>query len=144
MKTVYIVDDSPLIRKRLLEMLSGLSDTRVIGEAGDAVEAMKGIRILNPDILILDIQLPGKSGIELLRDIRRAGIKTHVIVLTNFAYPQYRKECLEAGAAFFLNKVKDFERLPVALNSFERPAHKGKSPLDNPDGPPALEKHKPP
>ena len=119
MKTVYIVDDSILIRERLMEMLSGLTDTRVIGETGDPLEALDGILILHPDIVILDVQLPGKSGIELLKDIQSAGIRTHVIILTNYAYPQYERECLEAGADFFLSKVRDFDLLPSILHSME-------------------------
>jgi DNA-binding NarL/FixJ family response regulator len=95
---------------------------------------MNEIRELHPDIVILDIQLHGKSGIELLRDIRSAGIKTHVIILTNFAYPQYQKECLEAGAEFFLSKVKEFDLLPSILNSFDPAAEKGRNLQDVPDG----------
>jgi DNA-binding NarL/FixJ family response regulator len=119
MKTVYLVDDSILILERLMEMLSGLGGTRVIGKTGDPTEALRAIRELQPDIAILDIQLPGKSGIELLRDIKGAGLKTHVIILTNFAYPQYQRECMEAGADFFLSKVKDFDLLPSIICSFE-------------------------
>lgn len=119
MQRVYVVDDSALIRDRLREMVSTAKDACVIGESGDALEAMKEIRALHPETLILDIQLPGRSGIEILRQIRKAGINTHVIILTNFAYPQYREECLEAGAEFFLSKSKDFDLLPSILNSLD-------------------------
>jgi CheY-like chemotaxis protein len=136
MKTVYIVDDSMLIRGRLMEMFSGLRDTRVVGVTGDPVDALQGITRLRPDIVVLDIQLPGRNGIELLKDLMQAGIKTHVVILTGSAYPQYRKECLEAGAELFLNKVKDFERLPSIIDSLKPIAQKEGRAHHDRDGPP--------
>lgn len=144
MKTVYVVDDSILIRDRLREMLSGLEDTRVIGESGDAMEAVKEILALHPDSVILDIQLPTWSGVEILRNIRNAGIKTHVIILTNLAYPQYREECLEAGADFFLSKSRDFDLLPLILNSLGPAEEEGKGLPDDSDGPSGSMEDKPP
>ena len=144
MQTVYVVDDSALIRDRLREMFSAAKDTCLIGESGDALEAMKEIRALHPDTVILDIQLPGGSGIEILRHIRKAGIKTRVIILTNFAYPQYREGCLEAGAEFFLSKSKDFDLLPSILNSLDPAEEKGQDLRDDPDEPPGSIEDKPP
>jgi two-component system response regulator DevR len=136
MKTVYIVDDSVLIRGRLTEMIAGLGSARVIGETGDPLEALEGITRLRPDIVILDIHLSGGNGIELLKDLMHAGINSHVIILTSSAYPQYRKESLEAGAEFFLNKVKDFEQLPSIVESLNPIAtKKGRAHQDR-DGPP--------
>ncbi len=117
MKTVYLVDDSELILDRLMELLSGLGSARVVGRAHDPEQALKAILKLQPDIAILDIQLPGKSGIDLLREIKGLGLRTHVIILTSLAYPQYERECLEAGASFFLSKMKDFDLLPLIIRS---------------------------
>jgi DNA-binding NarL/FixJ family response regulator len=117
MKTVYLVDDSVLILERLTELLSGLGGARVIGRTSDPEQALTGILKLQPDIAILDIQLPGKSGIALLREIKAAGLKTHVVILTSFDYPQYERECLEAGASFFLSKIKDFDLLPSVIGA---------------------------
>jgi DNA-binding NarL/FixJ family response regulator len=136
MKTVYIVDDSVLIRGRLTEMFSGPRDIQVVGETGDALEAFEDITRLRPDIVILDIHLPGRNGIELLRDLMHAGINSHVIILTSSAYPQYRKECLEAGAEYFLNKVKDFEQLPSIVESLNPIARKKGRAHQDRDGPP--------
>lgn len=144
MKTVYVVDDSILIRDRLREMLSGLKDIRVVGESGDAAEAVEEILALRPDSVILDIQLPTWSGVEILRNIRKAGIKTHVIILTNLAYPQYREECLEAGAEFFLSKARDFDLLPSILTSLDPQEREGRDLRDGSEGPSGPIEDKPP
>lgn len=144
MKTVYVVDDSALIRERLIEMLSGLRNTRIVGATGDPMEAMNEIGALHPDVVILDIELPRKSGIELMRDIRRAGIRTHVIILSNYAYPQYRKGSLEAGAEFFVGKVKDFDFLPSILSSLDPGAEHGRTLHEDPDAAPGPNEEKPP
>ncbi len=144
MKTVYIVDDSVLIRERLLELISELEETRVVGQTGDPLEAMKDIRAFRPDIVILDLQLPHRSGVTLLRDIRRAGIETHVIILTNFAFPQYRKECLEAGAEFFLSKAKDFDLLTSILEGFDPTAARDENFKANRGRPSRVKVKKPP
>ncbi|MHC1745108.1 MAG: response regulator transcription factor [Syntrophobacteraceae bacterium] len=115
MKTIYLVDDSVLILDRLMELLSTLDGARAIGRTCDPEQALKAILKLQPDIAILDIQLPGMSGIELLRAIKGAGLRTQVVILTGLAYPQYERECMEAGASFFLSKMKDFDLLPSII-----------------------------
>ena len=92
MRNVYVVDDSELVRERLIDMLSDVEEVRIIGATGDPEEAMAEIRILNPHAVILDIRMPGKSGIEVLREIKKDEPSPVVIILTNYPYPQYQKE----------------------------------------------------
>ena len=112
---VFIADDSDFIRERLPEMLSELSGVEVIGQAEDGIEAVKSIRTLNPDVVILDIRMPGKSGIEVLKEVKKHKPSTVIIIFTNYPYPQYKKKCLEAGADFFLDKSVDFDKLTDIL-----------------------------
>jgi DNA-binding NarL/FixJ family response regulator len=115
MKRVYVVDDSEFVRERLIEMLSELEEVEIVGGTGDPREALAAIRQMVPDAVILDIRLPGRSGVEVLRDLKKEEASPVIIILTNYPYPQYRKECTEAGADYFLNKSTEFNRIGEVL-----------------------------
>lgn len=112
---VFIVDDSKALRERLVNMLSEMDGVEVVGEARDAAEAIRGIRSLRPRVVILDIQMPGGSGIEVLKAIKQESPAPVVMMLTNHAYDQYREKCMKLGADYFLDKARDIERLPEIL-----------------------------
>jgi DNA-binding NarL/FixJ family response regulator len=116
MLKVYVVDDSELVRERLIDMVSEIEGIEVVGGAGDLRGAEASIRQLRPDAVILDIRLPGGSGITLLRHMKRERPAATVIVLTNYPYPQYREECLDAGADYFLYKATEFDKVGEILN----------------------------
>ena len=90
-------------------------DDEIAGQARDAVEATKSILELKPDVVILDIRMPGGSGIEVLRKIKQHKTAPAVIMLTNYPYPQYRKRCMDAGADFFLDKSSEFNKIVEIL-----------------------------
>jgi DNA-binding NarL/FixJ family response regulator len=115
---VFIADDSAVLRERLAEMLSELPGIEIAGYAQDVPEALASIKRLNPDAVILDIRMPGGSGIDVLQDIKKDNRTTLVIVLTNFPYPQYRKKCLELGADYFFDKSTEFEKVPQVFKQF--------------------------
>ena len=115
MNRVYVVDDSDFVRERLIEMLSELEEVEIVGGTGDPREALAAIREMVPDTVILDIRLPGKSGVEVLRDLKKEKPSPIVIILTNYPYPQYRKECTEAGADYFFNKSTEFNKIANVL-----------------------------
>ena len=77
--------------------------------------------ITQPDVVILDIQMQGKSGIELLKELKRETPDIRVIVLTSYAYPQYRRQCKELGAEHFLSKLTEFERLKGLVRDMDDP-----------------------
>lgn len=112
---VFIADDSAPVRERLKTMLSELQGVEIIGQAGDAVEATKSILELKPDVVILDIRMPGGGGIDTLRNIKRVTPAPRVIMLTNYPYPQYRKRCMDAGADFFFDKSSEFHKVIEVL-----------------------------
>ena len=122
MKRIYIVDDSKAIRQKLIGLLAESKQVRVIGQAGQAEEAMAGIRELQPDIVLLDIRLPGKSGLWLLAQIKGTWPKMAVMIMTNYDYPQYRRQSFDAGADDFFNKTLDFERMIHLLVAARHPA----------------------
>ena len=119
---VFIADDSVDMRERLTGMLAGIEGVGIIGQAGELGEAIRGIRDLKPEVVILDIQMPSTvpqmhSGIDVLRAIRQDSLLAQptVIMLTNFPYPQYRQRCLEAGANFFFDKSNEFSQIVETL-----------------------------
>ncbi|MGC2235425.1 MAG: response regulator transcription factor [Pyrinomonadaceae bacterium] len=112
---IFIVDDSELLRARLVKMLSEIDGVEIVGQASNAAEAIEGIRTLKPKIVILDIQMPGGSGLKVLKAIKKEKNPPLTLMLTNHSYPQYRKKCMQLGADFFLDKTKDFDNL---LNMF--------------------------
>jgi DNA-binding NarL/FixJ family response regulator len=118
---VVIVDDTPRVRERLKALLhADAPHAEVVGEAGEARAAIRLIRDMRPDVVILDLQLVGPSGLEVLRAVKLAPHAPVVIVLTNLASLEYQITCLEAGAEFFLDKSFGFERLADILRDLAR------------------------
>jgi len=116
---VFIVDDSWLIRRRLAALLSDVPNVEIVGDAGGAEEAMAAIRTVKPDVVTLDIRMPGGSGLDIIGPIKEALSKVVIIMLTNYPYPQYRQECLDKGADFFLDKSTEFGKIPEILELCE-------------------------
>jgi DNA-binding NarL/FixJ family response regulator len=110
---VFLADDSPLVIERVKELIAVLPRVETVGQAGDVPGAQKSIRELNPDVVILDIHMPGGSGIEVLQTIKKEKPATVVIIFTNF--PEYREKCINLGADFFLDKLAEFDKIPEIL-----------------------------
>ena len=113
--SVVIIDDSLVIRRRLAAMIADLVGVEVIGEASDAQEGLDLTEKLTPDVVIVDIRMPGRSGIGMLEDMKSLQRKPTIIVLTNYPYVAYRRRCLELGADHFFDKSTQFERVLVVL-----------------------------
>ena len=113
----FIADDSEAVRGRLIELLSEVEGAEVIGQAANTGDAIEGIRRLKPHVVILDIRMPGGSGIDVLKRIKQESRPPVVMMLTNHASPQYRKKCVEWGADFFLDKSRDLECLLMIFRS---------------------------
>jgi DNA-binding NarL/FixJ family response regulator len=108
---VFIVEDSALIRSRLVELLGEIDGVSVVGEAQSPDEAVAGIRRTRPHCVILDLQLTGGTGIDVLRSVHPRSPEIAFIVLTANSTAQYRRACMEAGASWFLDKGSEFGRL---------------------------------
>jgi DNA-binding NarL/FixJ family response regulator len=117
--TVFIADDSHIVREHLVTMLEELAGIEIVGQAENVAEAISAISKLQPDAVILDILMPGGNGIEVLENIKQAGIGPLVIILTNYPYPLYRQKCMQAGADFFLDKSTEFEQIPELLERYK-------------------------
>jgi DNA-binding NarL/FixJ family response regulator len=129
-KTVLLVDDSRLVRERLLALISELPGVEVVGEASGVAEAIRKARRLRPDIILLDISMSDGSGIEVLETIKKSPrrLTPHIIMLTNFAHEAYRERCLELGAEYFFDKSAQFEEAVGMINELSNPSSRPASP----------------
>lgn len=127
--TVLVVDDSDAVRSRLCELLGESPRLRVVAEACDGVEAILAFERLRPDAVVLDIQLPGMGGVEVLRRIKAAAPHCVVVMLTSYQQGPFREISRTLGANAFFNKATEFELVPGFLNSvaLEPPASDRKS-----------------
>ncbi len=128
---IVIADDSSLLRDRIKSLLKSLNNNSLVYEAANGAEALQIIREKEPDLVILDIRMPDINGIEVLKNIRELKMKVKVCILTNYAYPIYKKKCFEAGADFFLRKTEDFEEIEIIVSDMLRDKlqHNNKSQL---------------
>ena len=120
---VFIVDDSTSIRLRLNELLRRMSDVAVVGEADSANAAVDGILRTHPDSVLLDLNLMGKSGMDVLRTVHVQAPDIVFVVLTNHSEPQYRRACARAGARYFLDKSTEFERVREVIAEIAATRH---------------------
>lgn len=109
--TVVLADDSDVVRQRLRNVIASMPGVAVVGEAPDADQAVAQIREQAPDVVVLDMFMPGGGGTRVLQDLHGADNRPIMLVFTNFAYPEYRDACLQLGADHFLDKSADLERL---------------------------------
>lgn len=121
---VIIADDSPIVRARLVSMVYELDNVDIVGLAEDAGQTLSLAARCQPDVLVLDIQMPGGGGLEVLRQLREFNVKRTVIVLSNHTNDQYRKRCLELGAAFFFSKTTEFDQVIEVLKTLAETRYK--------------------
>jgi DNA-binding NarL/FixJ family response regulator len=114
---ILIVDDSLLIAERLKELLLAIKGVEV-SHATDYETAISLLQKELPKIIFLDIQLPGKNGIDILKTIHQKKWNTEVIMLSNQANEYYKKLCRQFGAKRFLDKSADFEAIPELVQTY--------------------------
>ncbi|HVO88478.1 MAG TPA: response regulator transcription factor [Casimicrobiaceae bacterium] len=112
---ILIADDHTIVREGLKQILSAAGDFTVIGEASDGIEAMRRVRELEFDVLLLDISMPGKSGMELIRQVKSEKPKARILVLSMHQEHQYAVRAIRAGASGYLTKESASTQLASAL-----------------------------
>ena len=115
---VLIVDDSKLIVDRLSALLKELDCISYIGSANSFAEASSLMEMHAYNLAILDINLPGKNGIELLTHIKEVHPEIKTIMLTNQTESYYRELCNKIGSDDYVDKTNDFERIPDLINTY--------------------------
>lgn len=115
--TILLVDDHPMIRQGLRNLLSGVSDFQIIGEASDGIEAIYKIGLTKPDILVLDLMMTNLNGLEVLSQVKKLSPATHTIVFSMQSADAYIVEALRAGAAGYVLKDTGPAEIVAAIHS---------------------------
>ena len=114
---VALVDDHALVRSGFSLIVAGQPDMEVVGEAGNAEDGLRLIRAQNPDVALVDVHMPGMSGIELTERVQRAGFATHIVILTVVQDAQFPRRLLQSGALGYLTKGCPAEELLTAVRT---------------------------
>lgn len=116
MTRVLIVDDHSLVRRLIRNVLVQLDDFEVVGEAANGAEAIALATAEQPDVILMDISLPGMSGLDTMKQIRQQGVSSRFIVLSMHVSPELVKDALDKGADGYLMKGGELEELLRALH----------------------------
>ena len=112
---VLLADDSNLILERLLEMISKHKQVDIVGTYKNGKDTLSALRILKPDLAIVDIAMPGLSGLKVLKEIRKENKTLKFIIFTLHSSDYYRQMAMEADADYFFSKVNDFEKVETTI-----------------------------
>lgn len=127
---VFLVEDSAVIRERLTETISSLEHVEVVGHAETEADAIAALQAAACDAVVLDLQLREGHGFNVLKALRSASARRRVIVLvlSNYATPQYRGRSMEIGADYFFDKSREYDRLCEVLEELVARRAQGPSP----------------
>jgi DNA-binding NarL/FixJ family response regulator len=114
-RTIFIVEDHPTFREGLVQILNSEKDLLVCGEAGTAEQAYRAITRLKPDLVLVDITLPGKSGLELIKELRAVDRKVRQLVISIHDEALYANRVLRAGGDGYIMKQEDPEEIIHAI-----------------------------
>ena len=117
---VFVAEDYLLLRSLLVKTISKLKDIEVVGQAGSFDEAKLGVEQTRPQAVVLDLNLPGGRGLELIKLFKSMDSSLKIIVFTGFAFEKMRLECVREGADYFLDKLADYKELFRILNELNK------------------------
>jgi len=117
MLRVLIIEDSPIVRERLIALIDQLHLPIRVAAVADGLQAVLRFEKLCPDAVVLDIELPGLNGFDLLAQFKLQRPGCVVIMLTTYAYPEFRENAMRLGADHFFDKAMEFERVTEVLSA---------------------------
>lgn len=117
---VLIADDHPLVREGLKRILEGSSDIVVTGEASNGQEMLKKVRKIDCDVVLVDISMPGRNGIDLLKQLKNIRPDLHILILSIFPEELYGVRALKAGASGYLTKKSTPAELIMAIKKVSK------------------------
>ncbi len=114
---VLLADDSSLILTRMRELLMQNKGVEVVGMFGNGTDTLQALRSLKPDLAIVDIEMPGLSGLEVLSEIRKVDKSLTFVILTLFTANAVRQEAMDKGADYFFSKANGFTKISSLLKT---------------------------
>src|SRR5512147_1053266 len=118
--SILVVDDHQVVRLGLQALLNVEPDLEVVGQAATAEEAVNAVERLHPQVVLMDLRLPGRSGIEACREVKRRWPETHVLMLTSYADDELVLEAINAGAEGYVLKKVEGSNLLEAIRAVAR------------------------
>ena len=101
---IILADDHPIVREGIRNLLERAADIEIVGEAHDGLEALRLVKLLTPDVLLLDMEMPGLKGVDVARQLKHAELPTRILALSAYDDKQYILGLLAAGAVGYLTK----------------------------------------
>jgi DNA-binding NarL/FixJ family response regulator len=117
---VYLVDDQSIIRAALKVFLTSRGEFDVVGDSGDARHALEAIPALRPDVVVLDITMPGLSGLDAIPTLRKKAPRSKILMLSHHEAESFVEQALAGGAEGYLSKASDPAELAVAIQAVHR------------------------
>jgi DNA-binding NarL/FixJ family response regulator len=114
---VLLADDSQLILDRLQEMLSHFKGVEVVAALKNGKDSLELIKSLNPDLVIIDINMPTFSGLQVLKAMKKENHQSIFVILTFYASEYFREKAIRLGADYFFSKVDEFEEVSTIVGS---------------------------
>ena len=113
---VLLVEDSKVLTERLSEVISQSADVNLIGAVDNELDAVSRVKVDDVDVMILDLHLKQGTGFGVLRALAKTSFRPKVIILTNYDLPEYKSAAMALGARYFLDKARDYDRIPEVLS----------------------------
>lgn len=131
---MFIADDVEALRVLWRQLLSEQGDIEVVGDAGDGVAAIEGVKAVRPDVLVLDLSMPRVDGLEVIRTLREQVPETRIVVASGFAASRLAPLALELGASAYFEKGGPVDRLREAVLAACNASHRNEGFLPSTDG----------
>ena len=112
---ILLADDSDLILNRLQDIVRNYDQLELVGSFCNGSETLKAMRLMKPDLAIVDIQMPGYTGLEVLHEIRKENKTMKFVILTLFSSGFYRQRAMKEGADYFFSKAEDFDKIHIVI-----------------------------
>ena len=133
MVTTLIVEDNPSFRVSLKEVLATRFPQMAVDEVGSGEEALERMESLRPDLMFVDIRLPGQNGLELTRQIRKGHAEVVILILTNYDLPEFREAAYQYGVNYFFSKsTSTMEEIVAAVEAVLRQKVEAERNLESP------------
>ena len=138
--TTLIVEDNPSFRVSLKEILAARCPQMAVNEVGSSEEALERMESLRPDLMFVDIRLPGQNGLELTRQVRKDDTEVVIVILTNHDLPEFREAAYQYGVNYFFSKsTSTIEEIVTAVEAILRRKVEARGNLERPPKIPSLE-----
>jgi DNA-binding NarL/FixJ family response regulator len=112
---VFIADDSDLILERLQESLLVFQNLTIVGVSKSGAEALRNLKILKPDLAIIDLEMPELNGFDVIKEIRKVDRQMKIIVLTFYSSDYYFNKAIQLGSDYFFSKADDFDKISFVV-----------------------------